>query len=231
MNRALLTALLVAISLPVSAQQSVSSVLTTEQVTAFNQAVAEFKTAQEAQQANDNATAAAKYTVALPAIREVVKAQPDNIDNIGFLANALYSNAAVQIALQKPEQGLALMEESIPHWRKVVEAKPEDLGSQKVLVSILTQLANVQLSKEDKVGAAPLYDEAVTFGRKLVQSAPDAENKNLLLSAMIGASQTSEDQALKNEVTSMAKAMIADGSVSVVNRPAAEAISGQATAE
>ncbi|MGE4429892.1 MAG: hypothetical protein AB7E05_04015 [Sphingobium sp.] len=202
--------------------------LTPEQIAAFNQAVKDFGAGQQAQQANDNATASAKYTAALPAIRDMVKAQPDNMENVNFLANALYASAAAEIALQKTDQGVALMEESIPHWRKVAAANASDTASQKVLASIATQVANVKLSKQDKAGAAPLYNEAITLSRKLVAATPDAANKNLLLGALIGASQTSEDAAIKTEAASLSKSMLADGSVDAANKPAAEILGGGA---
>jgi len=239
MYRALLTALIVSSSVPALAQQTEgaaapaaeraaapASTLTAEQATAFNQAVADFTAAQKAQQANDNATASAKYAAALPAIRDVVKAQPDNIDNVAFLANALYASAAAEIALQKTDQGVALMEESIPYWRKSVAAKPADTTSQQVLTSLVTQVANVKLSKQDKAGAAPLYAEGLTLGRKLVAATPDATNRNLLLGALIGASQTSDDAAIKAEAASLSKTMLADGSVDAANKPAAEVLGG-----
>lgn len=259
MNRALLTAILVSCSVPAFAQQQdapapatpetaaptapetaapateaatptpAPATLTPEQVAAFNQAVKDFSAGQQAQQANDNATASAKYAAALPAIREVVKAQPDNIENVNFLANALYASAAAEIALQKTDQGVALMEESIPHWRKAVAASAADTASQKVLASLSTQVANVKLSKQDKAGAAPLYAEAVALSRKLVATAPDAANKNLLLGALIGASQTSEDAAIKTEAASLSKSMLADGSVDATNKPAAQILGGGAS--
>lgn len=252
MNRALLTALLVSFSVPAFAQQQdeapaaptpetapatdaaaapAAAELTPEQVAAFNQAVKDFGAGQQAQQANDNATASAKYAAALPAIRDVVKAQPGNIENVNFLANALYASAAAEIALQKTDQGVALMEESIPHWRTVVEANASDSASQKVLASLTTQIGNMKLSQQDKAGADALYGEAVALSRKLVATSPDAANRNLLLGALIGASQTSEDAAIKTEAASLSKSMLADGSVDATNKPAAEILGGTATAQ
>jgi len=237
MYRALLTAFLVSISAPALAQASAQAdaapaapALTPEQIAAFNQAVTDFNAAQQAQQANDNATAATRYAAALPAIRDVVKAQPGNIDNVNFLANALYANAAANLALQKTDEGVALLEESIPHWRTVVQAKPAESANKKILASVATQVANVKLSKQDKAGAASLYAEALTVARALVAAQPDAANRNLLLSALIGASQTSEDAAVKAEAVSLSKTMLADGSVDAVNKPAAEVLGGASAA-
>lgn len=254
MNRALLTALFATVSVPALAQeqppqqqpapaqesaqqqaaqpqqQQARTALTPEQITAFNQSVADFQAGQKAQQANDAAGASAKYSAALPAIRQAVQAQPANLDFAGLLANTLYANAAAQIALQKPEEGATLLEESVPHWRKISGAKPEDSASRAVLTSILTQVGNVKLSKQDKAGATPLYTEALSNARKLVASQPDATNRNLLLSALVGASQSSNDPKLKTEAATLSKAMIADGTVDQVNKPAAEALQSLAPA-
>ena len=108
-------------------------------MTAFNAAVADFTAGQKAQQAGDNAGAVAKYDAALPAIRDVVRAQPQNIDNVNFLANALYAAAAANAALQKIDAVFPLYEESVPHWRTVVAAKPEDATSRNVLAGILVK--------------------------------------------------------------------------------------------
>lgn len=201
--------------------------MTPDQVTAFNKAVADFTAAQAAQQGGDNAGALAKYEAALPAIRTAVQVQPTNMDNVNFLANALYAAAAAAGAQQQIDKTLALYEESVPHWRKLVEAKPADATSRNILSGILVQLGNAKLAKQDKAGAAPLYAEGLTLARKSVaENGSDPIVKNLQLSALIGASQTSEDTAIKTEATAAAKAMLADGSVDAVNKPAAQALAG-----
>lgn len=201
--------------------------MTPEQVAAFNKAVTDFTAGQQAQQTGDNAGAAAKYDAALPAIRAAVQAQPGNIDNVNFLANALYANAAAKSALNKPDEVVALFEESAPHWRKVVEAKPADAASRNILAGILVQMGNGKLSKQDKAGADPLYAEAIALARKSVaENAADPAANNLLLSGLIGASQTSTDAKLKEEAVAMSKKMLADGSVDAVNKPSAQALTG-----
>ncbi len=201
--------------------------MTPDQVTAFNQAVADFTAAQAAQQGGDNAGALVKYEAALPAIRTAVQVQPTNIDNVNFLANALYAAAAAAGAQQQIDKTLALYEESVPHWRKLVETKPADATSRNILSGILVQLGNAKLAKQDKAGAAPLYAEGLTLARKSVaENGSDPIVKNLQLSALIGASQTSDDAAIKTEATTTAKAMLADGSVDAVNKPAAQALAG-----
>ncbi len=201
--------------------------MTPDQVTAFNQAVADFTAAQAAQQGGDNAGALAKYEAALPAIRTAVQAQPANIDNVNFLANALYAAAAAAGAQQQIDKTLALYEESVPHWRKLVETKPADATSRNILSGILVQLGNAKLAKQDKAGAGPLYAEGLTLARKSVaENGSDPIVKNLQLSALIGASQTSDDAAIKTEAATTAKAMLADGSVDAVNKPAAQALAG-----
>lgn len=201
--------------------------MTPDQVTAFNQAVADFTAAQAAQQGGDNAGALAKYEAALPAIRTAVQVQPTNIDNVNFLANALYAAAAAAGAQQQIDKTLALYEESVPHWRKLVETKPADATSRNILSGILVQLGNAKLAKQDKAGAAPLYAEGLTLARKSVaENGSDPIVKNLQLSALIGASQTSDDAAIKTEAATTAKAMLADGSVDAVNKPAAQALAG-----
>jgi len=201
--------------------------MTQAQVAAFNQAVTDFTAGQTAQQGGDNAGALAKYETALPAIRTAVQSQPANIDNVGFLANALYAAAAASGAQQQLDKTLAYYEESAPHWRKVVAAKPADAVSRDILAGILVQLGNAKLSKQDKAGADPLYAEALTLSRKSVaEKAADPVAKNLLLSALIGASQTSADAKVKEEAVTTAKAMLTDGSVDAVNKPSAQALTG-----
>lgn len=228
MKKAALFALL-ALAAPVaqSAPAFAQTPMSQEQIAAFNKAVTDFTAGQTAQQAGDNAGAVAKYDLALPAIRAAVQAQPDNIDNVSFLANALYANAAANGALQKVDVALALFEESAPHWRKVVAAKPADAISRNILAGILTQLGNTKLTKQDKAGADPLYSEAVTLARKSVAENPaDAANNNLLLSALIGSSQTSADTKVKDEAIALGKKMLADGSIDAVNKPSVEIMTG-----
>lgn len=229
MYRTIVTALIVSASSPVVAQEAsnvTAAVMSQDQIVAFNKAVADFTAGQQAQQAGDNATAVAKYDAALPAIRDAVKVQPDNLNNVNFLANALYAAAAANVALNKIDAVPPLYEESLPYWRKVVEAKPTDATSSMVLTSVLIQLGNFKLSKQDKEGASPLYVEAMSLARKSVGENGNAANRNLLLSAIIGASQTSDDPALKSEAAAMSKAMMADGTVDAVNKPAAQILAG-----
>ncbi|AJR27068.1 hypothetical protein TZ53_24855 (plasmid) [Sphingobium sp. YBL2] len=204
--------------------------LSQEQIMAFNKAVTDFTAGQQAQQKGDNATALAKYDAALPAIRDAVKTQPDKIDNVNFLANALYATAAANAALQKLDAVAPLYEESLPHWRKVVVARPTDAQSRGVLTGILIQVGNFKLGKQDKAGAAPLYAEAIPLARKAVAEQANPVNRNLLLAALIGASQTSGDTAVKAEAASMSKAMIADGSVDAANKPSAQVLAQSASA-
>ncbi|MDX3900751.1 MAG: hypothetical protein QHC40_09620 [Sphingobium sp.] len=201
--------------------------MTPEQIAAFNKAVTDFTAGQTAQQGGDNATAVAKYEAALPAIRKAVEVQPDKIDNVNFLANALYADAAAQSALGKADQVIALFNESVPHWRKVVTAKPTDATSRDIFAGVLTQLGNQKLVAQDKPAADAFYAEAVTLARKSVAEKPgDAAAKNLLLGALIGQSQTSADPKVKEEAVTMGKAMLADGSVDAVNKPSVEALTG-----
>lgn len=203
--------------------------MTPAQITAFNKAVTDFSAGQTAQQAGDNAAAAAKYDAALPAIRTAVQSDPAKIDNVAFLANVLYADAAAQAGLGKVDQAMTLFSESAPHWRKVVEAKPTDAASRNVLAGILVQLGNQKLTAKDAAGAAPYYQEAVTLARKSVaENAADKVNKNLLLSALIGASQTGSDPAVKTEAVTLGKAMVADNSIDAVNKPSVLAMTGQA---
>lgn len=218
---------------PASAPAPASSpapALSQEQIMAFNKAVTDFTAGQQAQQKGDNATALAKYDAALPAIRDAVKTQPDKIDNVNFLANALYATAAANAALQKLDAVAPLYEESLPHWRKVVVARPTDAQSRGVLTGILIQVGNFKLGKQDKAGAAPLYVEAIPLARKAVAEQANPVNRNLLLAALIGASQTSEDAAIKAEAASMSKAMIADGTVDAANKPSAQVLAQSASA-
>lgn len=203
--------------------------MTPAQITAFNKAVTDFSAGQTAQQAGDNAAAAAKYDAALPAIRTAVQSDPAKIDNVAFLANVLYADAAAQAGLGKIDQAMTLFGESAPHWRKVVEAKPTDAASRNVLAGILVQLGNQKLTAKDAAGADPYYQEAVTLARKSVaENAADKVNKNLLLSALIGASQTGSDPAVKIEAVTLGKAMVADNSIDAVNKPSVLAMTGQA---
>ncbi|WP_257558552.1 hypothetical protein [Sphingobium sp. CFD-2] len=246
MHKILLTTLLLSTALPAAAQEPASPpagsaapasapapapALSQEQIVAFNKAVTDFTAGQQAQQKGDNATALAKYEAALPAIRDAVKTQPDKIENVNFLANALYATAAANAALQKLDAVAPLYEESLPHWRKVVTVNPADAQSRGVLTGILIQLGNFKLGKQDKAGAAPLYAEAVPLARKAVAEQSSPANRNLLLAALIGASQTSEDAALKGEAASMSKAMIADGTVDAANRPSAQVLAPSAKAD
>ncbi|SCW74098.1 hypothetical protein SAMN02927924_02537 [Sphingobium faniae] len=204
--------------------------MTQEQIAAFNQAVTDFTAGQQAQQAGDNAGAATKYEAALPAIRTAVQAQPDNVDNVNFLANALYADAAAQGAQGQMDKVIALYGESLPHWRKVVEAKPTDAASRNILAGILIQLGNQKLAAKDMTGADPYYKEAVALARKSVaENAADKVNRNILLSALIGASQTANDEALRKEALDMGKSMMADGSIDAVNKPSIEVMTGQAS--
>lgn len=201
------------------------------QVAAFNQAVTDFTAGQTAQQGGDNAGALAKYEAALPAIRTAVQVQPDNIDNVNFLANALYAAAAAAGAQQKLDATLAYYEESVPFWRKIVAAKPADAISRDILAGIVIQLGNAKLAKQDKAGADPFYAEGLALARKSVAAKPaDPVAKNILLSALVGASQTSADTKIKDEAVAMSKAMLADNSVDAVNKPSAQALAGTAPA-
>ena len=242
-KHALLISLTLSIALPAAAQeagstpaapapadQAPAATLSQEQIVAFNKAVTDFTAGQQAQQKGDNATAVVKYEAALPAIRDAVKTQPDKIDNVNFLANALYATAAANAALQKLDAVAPLYEESLPHWRKIVAAKPADAQSRGVLTGILIQLGNFKLGKQDKAGAAPFYAEAIPLARKAVAEQSNPVNRNLLLASLIGASQTSEDAALKAEAATLSKAMIADGSVDAANKPSAQVLAQSAKA-
>ena len=212
---------------PVAETVSAAGQMTPEQIAAFNQAVTDFTAGQSAQQAGDNAGAVAKYDAAIPAIRTAVEVDPSKIDNVNFLANAIYADAAAYGALGQMDKVIALYGDALPHWRKLVEAKPTDTASRNILAGILIQLGNQKLGAQDKAGSAPLYQEALTLARKSVaENGTDAVNKNILLSALIGASQSTGDAALQTEAVSMSKAMLANGSVDASNKPAAETLSG-----
>lgn len=233
MYRILCVAASLSIAVPSFAQEAepAATAMTPEQITAFNQAVTDFTAAQAAQQSGDNATALAKYEAALPAIRTAVQAQPTNIDNVNFLANALYAAAAANGALNKPEAMLALFQEAAPHWRAVVAAKPADAAPKSVLAGMLMQLANAKLAKQDKAGAGPLYDESIALSRAVIAAKPaDAPAKNMLLGALIGNSQANADPKIRDEAVAMSKAMLADNSVDAVNRPNAQILAGTPTA-
>lgn len=233
MSRSILALLLASpaiLAAPAIAQEAAAPAagqMNPAQIEAFNKAVTNFQAGQAAQQAGDNAGAVAKYEAALPAIRDAVKVQPDNIDNVNFLANALYADAAANASSQQMDKVVPLFEESVPHFRKVVSAKPADATSRNILAGILVQLGNAKLGAQDKAAAAPLYTEALPLARKSVADAPaDAAANNILLSALIGASQTSTDPTIKEEAVTLSKKMIADGSVDASNKPAAQAIAG-----
>lgn len=205
----------------------VAKEMTPDQIAAFNQAVTDFTAGQSAQQTGDNAGAVAKYDVALPPIRTAVELDPTKIDNVNFLANALYADAAAYGALGQMDKVIALYDESLPHWRKVVETKPTDPASRNILAGILIQVGNQKLAASDTDGADPYYQEALPLARKSVEEQPaDAASKNILLSALIGASQTSMVEGLRDEVIAMGKAMTADGSIDAANKPSIAALTG-----
>src|SRR3546814_19524360 len=88
---------------------------------------------------------------------------------------------------------------------------------------MLVQLGNKSLSGQDKATANGYYKEATELARKSATAAPtDAVSKNLLLSALIGLSQTSEDKAVRDEAVTMGKTMMADGTIDTVNKPSIE---------
>lgn len=235
MSRSFLFALLtlsapLGLAAPALAQQAAAPAagqMTSQQIAAFNQAVTDFTAGQTAQQAGDNGTAAAKYDAALPAIRTAVEVDLGKIENVNFLANALYADAAAQGALGKMDKVIALYTEAAPHWRKLVEAKPTDAASRNIFAGILIQMGNQKLATQDKSGADPLYKEALTLARKSVaDNGVDAVGKNILLSALIGASQTANDPALTSEALNMGKAMLSDGTIDAMNKPSIEAMTG-----
>lgn len=205
--------------------------LTPAEIAAFNKAVSDFTAGQTAQQSGDNATAVAKYDAAIPAIRTAVEAEPDKIDNVNFLANALYADAAAYGALGQMDKVVALYDESLPHWRKLVAAKPTDTVSRNILAGSLVQIGNQKLGAGDRKSADPYYAEALTLARQAVAEQPaDAVAKNLLLSALIGAGQTSTQEGMLEEAIGMGKAMIADGSIDASNKPSIEAMTSAAPA-
>lgn len=225
-QRLLIIALLTA-ALPASAQEAATqNSLSADQTAAFNAAINDFTTAQKAQQAGNNAVALSGYERALPAIRKVVEVQPDNLANVKFLANVLYVTAVAKASTQNFDAALPLLEESLPQWRKIVEQEGSDIQSRTLFASILTQIGNAKLGKQDKAGALPLYSEAIGVARQTLAEKPDNASKNLLLGALIGASQAGDDHAIKNEVASMSKAMIAEGSVDAANKPSAQILAG-----
>jgi tetratricopeptide (TPR) repeat protein len=203
--------------------------LTSAEIVAFNKAVTDFSAGQAAQQKGDNQGAAARYDAALPAIRTAVESDPSKMDNVNFLANVLYADAAAYGALGQMDKVIPLYEESLPHWRKIVEAKPEDAASRNILAGILVQVGNQKLGLQDRSGARPYYAEALTLSRKAVADAPaDNVAKNLLLSALIGAGQTSTEEGMLEEALTMGKAMMADGTIDATNRPTVEAMTQSA---
>ncbi len=202
--------------------------MTSAQIAAFNQAVTDFTAGQTAQQAGDNNVAAAKYEAALPAIRTAVQIDPGKIENVNFLANALYADAAAQGALGRMDKVIALYSESAPYWRQIVEAKPADAANRNIFAGILIQLGNQKLAGQDKAGADPLYKEALALARTSVaENGTDAVSRNILLSALIGASQTANDPALTNEALSLGKAMLSDGTIDAMNKPSVQAMTGK----
>ncbi|MDV5824249.1 hypothetical protein [Sphingobium naphthae] len=212
------------------AAASAAREMTPEEIAAFNQAVTDFTAGQSAQQAGDNAGAVAKYDAAIPAIRTAVEADPGKIDNVNFLANALYADAAAYGAMGQMDKVISLYNDALPYWRKVVEAKPTDTASRNILAGILIQLGNQKLATHDTDGADPYYQEALTLARKSTAAQPtDAVSKNILLSALIGASQTSMEEGLRDEAINMGKAMMADGTIDATNRPSIEVMTGAKT--
>lgn len=214
---------------PAAAEAPVARDLTPAEIAAFNKAVSDFTAGQSAQQKGDNAAAVAKYDAAIPAIRTAVEADPAKGDNVNFLANALYADAAAYGALGQMDKVIALYGESLPHWRKVVEAKPTDAASRNILAGILVQMGNQQLRDHDRGTADTYFEEALTLARQTVTDQPgDAVSRNVLLSALVGASQTSTEEGLRDEAISMGKAMIADGSIDATNKPSIETMTGPA---
>lgn len=201
--------------------------MTPDQITAFNQAVADFTAAQQLQQKGDNAGAIAKYEAALPAIRTAVQVEPANQDYSRFLANALYATAAAQAGARNFDAVISLYKEAVPLWRGIVAANPADAASRNILAGMLVQLGNKALGDKDKETAKGYYTEATGLARQSVTAAPnDRITKNLLLSALIGLSQTSDDKAVMNEAITMGKTMMTDGSIDAVNKPSIEIMTG-----
>lgn len=214
---------------PADAAPAEARALTSAEIAAFNKAVTDFSAGQAAQQKGDNQGAVTKYEAALPAIRTAVEADPAKMDNVTFLANALYANAAAYGALGQMDKVIPLYQESLPYWRTIVAANPQDATSRKILAGILVQVGNQKLGIQDRSGAQPYYAEALTLSRKAVADAPtDNVARNLLLSALIGAGQTSTEEGMLEEALTMGKAMMADGTIDAVNRPTIEAMTQRA---
>ena len=215
-----------------AAEAPVARELTPAEITAFNKAVTDFTAGQTAQQKGDNATAVAKYDAALPAIRTAAQADPAKIDNVNFLANALYAQAAAYGALGQMDRVIPIYDESVPYWRKVVEAKPTDIASRNILAGILIQLGNQNLRDHDRGGADPFFEEALTLARQTVQDQPgDAVSKNVLLSALVGASQTGTEEGIRDEAINLGQSMIADGSIDATNKPQIDTMTGAPATE
>jgi tetratricopeptide (TPR) repeat protein len=215
-----------------AAETPVARELTSAEIAAFNKAVTDFTAGQTAQQKGDNATAVAKYDAALPAIRVAAQADPSKIDNLNFLANALYAQAAAYGALGQMDRVIPIYDESVPYWRKVVEAKPTDIASRNILAGILIQLGNQNLRDHDRGGADPFFEEALKLARQTVTDQPgDAASKNILLAALVGASQTGTEEGIRDEAISMGQAMIADGTIDAVNKPQIDTMTGAPATE
>lgn len=214
---------------PVEEAAPVARELTSAEIAAFNQAVTDFTAGQTAQQQGDNQGAVAKYNAALPAIRVAVEADAAKMDNVNFLANALYADAAAYGALGQMDKVIPLHEESLPYWRKLVEAKPEDATTRTILTGILVQIGNQKLADADVAGADPYYSEALPLARHGVEEKPgDPAARNQLLAVLIGACQTSMVEGMRDEAINLGKEMIADGSIDAANRPSVDALTGSA---
>jgi len=206
--------------------------LTSAEIKAFNKAVTDFTAGQTAQQKSDNATAVAKYDAAIPAIRTAVEADPAKGDNVNFLANALFADAAAYGALGQSDKLIALYAEAVPHWRKVVAAKPTEVANRNILAGILIALGNQNLRDHDRGGADPFFEEALTLARQTVADQPgDAASKNVLLSALIGFSQTTTQEGIRDEAIDMGKTMIADGTIDATNKVSIDTMTGAAATE
>lgn len=209
------------------AAKAAATAMTPDQIAAFNQAVSDFTAGQTAQQAGDNVEAVARYEAALPAIRMAVEVDPAKLDNVNFLANALYADAAAQGALGHMDQVTALYGEAAPHWRKLVEAKPTDMASRNILAGILIQLGNHRFNAGDLDGADPYYQEALILARRSVaDNGADNASRNLLLGALVGASQTGADPALRIEMFKLGRAMLSDGTIDDLNKAAVQDMTG-----
>lgn len=217
---------------PAADAAPVARELTPAEIAAFNKAVSDFTAGQTAQQKGDNATAVAKYDAALPAIRTASEADPSKIDNVNFLANALYAQAAAYGALGQMDRVIPIYDEAVPYWRKVVEAKPTDTASRNILAGILIQLGNQNLRDHDRGGADPFYEEALKLARQTVADQPDdAASRNVLLAALIGSSQTGTQEGIRDEAIALGQAMIADGSIDATNKPQIETMTGAPATE